>query len=563
MSEQNKNITIMVADDEEIVLSLVSDTLEDEGYNVITSIDSYECLALFDKHKIDILISDIRMPNMNGIELVKRAKEKQPNIAIVFMTGYANLNSAKDAIKQGASDYILKPFELHEIRNAVEKATAQVNKENQNNTEEFQLDHLNDLNEMLFTVGDKISQIQMSLKFAVSHSKADFGSFLYWNNSRTEFKMITTDGEKASEKNLPVEYITKIVGDIDYAELSQPSIIHSSDDNPLLKTDNSLEAVKLVVPNWYTKEFPMVMIRVSRASSIYGILMINAPSDSKTIKESNLKFLSITAQQLALSLENIELLEESQSAYHKLKELQDDTIQLEKMATKGEMSAEIGHELNNFLGVVAGSLSLLEYQIKQKKYDKLDKHLNAMNDNIDKIKKFTSNLMDLRPISTKSETIFFHKMLTEVIDYLKPQKRYQGVNITFKPCQQDIQFNADTLHIQQLLYNLFNNAADAMLLSETKEILVKTDLCEGKNSFLITITDTGEGLSEENIEKAFSQKFTTKKTGHGFGLLVCKRIIESHQGSLQIKSKIGEGTTISIEFPLEKNTVEKEMELVS
>ena len=61
--------------------------------------------------------------------------------------------------------------------------------------------------------------------------------------------------------------------------------------------------------------------------------------DSKTTKESNLKFLSITALQLALSLENIELLDESKSAYHKLKELQDETIQLEKMATKGEMSA--------------------------------------------------------------------------------------------------------------------------------------------------------------------------------------------------------------------------------
>ncbi len=561
MSEQNKHITIMVADDEEIVLSLVSDTLEDEGYNVITSIDSYECLSQFDKQKIDILISDIRMPKMNGIELVKRAKEKQPDIVVVFMTGYANLNSAKDAIKQGASDYILKPFELHEIRNAVEKAAAQVNKENQTN-DNAQLDHLSDLNEMLFMVGDKISQIQMSLKFAVSHSKADFGSFLFWNSSQTEFKMISIDGDKASEKNLPIELLTKIIENVDFSKLSQPSIIHSPDDNPLLKADNSIEIAELVVPSWYTKNTPMVLISVSRALSTYGILMINAPIDSKTIKESNLKFLSITAQQLALSLENIELLDESKSAYHKLKELQDETIQLEKMATKGEMSAEIGHELNNFLGVVAGSLSLLEYQIKQKKYDNLDKHLNAMNENINKIKKFTSNLMELRPISTKNETIYFNKMLTEVIDYLKPQKRYQGVSITFNPCQQTIQFNGDTLHIQQLLYNLFNNAADAMVNSETKEILVKTDLCNSNNSFLISITDTGEGINEENIEKAFSQKFTTKKTGHGFGLLVCKRIIESHKGTLQIKSKIGEGTTISIEFPLETNNVKKEMELV-
>ncbi len=496
MSEENKHITIMVADDEEIVLSLVSDTLEDEGYEVLTSIDSYECLAQFDKKKIDILISDIRMPNMNGIELVKKAKEKHPDLAVVFMTGYANLNSAKEAIKQGASDYILKPFELHEIRAAVEKAVAKVNKDSQSSNNFAQLDHLSDLNEMLFMVGDKISQIQMSLKFAVTHSKADYGSFLQWNSNRTEFKMITIDGDKVVEKDLPSETLIKIIDEVDFSELLQPKIINTSEDNPFLRTDFSVNNSKLVVPCWNKKDTPMVMIRVNRALSIYGILMINAPRESKTTMESNLKFLSISAQQLALSLENIDLLEESQTAYHKLKELQDETIQLEKMATKGEMSAEIGHELNNFLGVVAGSLSLLEFQIKQKKYDKLDKHLIAMNDNINKIKNFTSNLMELRPISTKTETIFFNKLLAEVIEYLKPQKRYQNVDIIFEPSNETIPFKADTLHIQQMLYNLFNNAADAMTKSKTQEIIVYTKLTCEENSFTISIKDSGEGIKQ-------------------------------------------------------------------
>ena len=563
MSADDKQITIMVADDEEIVLSLVSDTLEDEGYKVLTSIDSYECLKRFDTENIDILISDIRMPKMNGIELVKRAKEKQPNIAVVFMTGYANLNSAKEAITQGASDYILKPFELHEIRAAAEKAAKQLQKNSESQNNDSQLDHLSDLNEMLFAVGDKFSQIQMSLKFAVTHSKADGGSFLYWNSNKTEFRMITMEGEVVSETILDQIQMQELIDKIDFTKFIEPLVINSPDDNPILQAHVDSDITELVIPSWQNEDSPMVMIRVSRSLSIYGILMVNAPSDSITLTESNLKFLSITAQQLALSLENIDLLEESQSAYHKLKELQDETIQLEKMATKGEMSAEIGHELNNFLGVVAGSLSMLEYHINQKKYEKIDKHLVAMNDNIDKIKKFTSNLMELRPITTKNEIIFFNKILTEIIDYLKPQKRYQNVKIIFNPCDKSLPFTADILHIQQLMYNLFNNAADAMLQARVKEIHVKTAIDSSENYFEVSLRDTGEGISEENIQKAFTQKFTTKATGHGFGLLVCKRIIESHKGTLNVQSTEGEGTTISIKFPLASDFVSKETELIA
>ncbi len=562
MPELNKQMTIMVADDEDIVLSLVSDTLEDEGYRVLTAIDSYECLDTFDTEKIDILISDIRMPKMNGIELVKRAKEKQPDIAIIFMTGYANLNSAKEAITQGASDYILKPFDLDEMRAAVDKAATSVINNSQINNNDSQLEQLNDLNELLM-VGDEVSQIQMSLKFAITHSKADHGSFLSWNSSRTKFRMITIINDKVTETELPTKELQSIIDNTDLSDFLLPKIIDSKTNNPLLQSGDNTNLNSLISPSWQTKETPMVMIRVNRTLSIYGIMMINAPIDSKTLNDSNLKFLSITAQQLALSLENIELLEESQSAYHELKELQDETIQLDKMATKGEMSAEIGHELNNFLGVVVGSMSLLEYQIEQKRYDNLDKYLHSMNDNINKIKKFTSNLMEYKPISGKTETIFFNKILTEVVDYLKPQKRYREVEILFEPCSELIPFKADILNIQQLLYNLFNNAADAMIQSPHKQIIVKTALCNNQETFIIYIKDNGEGISDENLVKAFTQKFTTKETGHGFGLLVCKKIIESHQGTLHIDSTVGEGTTISIEFPLELEATIQTLQLTT
>jgi signal transduction histidine kinase len=278
--------------------------------------------------------------------------------------------------------------------------------------------------------------------------------------------------------------------------------------------------------------------------------MIGLDSESEKLKETDLTFLSITASQLALSLENILLLEEAKDAYARLKELQDETIQLEKMATRGEMSAEIGHELNNFLGVVAGNLSLLDVHLKKQQYDKLDRYLRAIYDNIDKIKTFTGNLMDLTPIASKKEAVRFDQLLIEVVDYLRPQKRYRGVTLEVAPLAEPILFEADATHIQQLLYNIFNNAADATEGCTQRRIKadVAVDRSEGK--FSVIVMDTGCGIDPALLEKAFTEKFTTKKTGHGFGLLVCKRIIDGHGGELSIESTPSQGTSVAIKFPL-------------
>ena len=69
-------------------------------------------------------------------------------------------------------------------------------------------------------------------------------------------------------------------------------------------------------------------------------------------------------------------------------------------------------------------------------------------------------------------------------------------------------------------------------------------------SFAVTIRDTGAGIEPALLEKAFSEKFTTKNTGHGFGLLVCKRIIDGHGGELSVESALSQGTSITVKFPL-------------
>ncbi len=172
-----------------------------------------------------------------------------------------------------------------------------------------------------------------------------------------------------------------------------------------------------LIPPWFKESDQLVNIALKRGSRLFGMLIMGYQDDSDTLKGSDLKFLGITASQIAISLENIALLEDSRHAYARLKDLQDQTIQLEKMAAKGEMSAEIGHELNNFLGVVSGNLSLMEHHLQKKNYDDLEKYLKAIIANLEQMKKFTSNLMDYSGTDGDYTICNINDLIDNIIQY--------------------------------------------------------------------------------------------------------------------------------------------------
>ena len=109
---------------------------------------------------------------------------------------------------------------------------------------------------------------------------------------------------------------------------------------------------------------------------------------------------------------------------------------------------------------------------------------------------------------------------------------------------------AELVHIQQLLYNLFHNAADATTGCDKREITVQCEPDPDGSTFSFQVTDTGVGLQPDLVAKAFNERFTTKASGHGFGLIVCRRIVDNHGGRISIVSTPGDGTARRIDFPL-------------
>ncbi len=118
---------ILVVDDEKGMRDLLRKVLSKEGYDVMLAEDGEEGLSLIKENSFDIVIADLDMPVMNGIEMIKRAKNFDPTVTIIIITAYASVESAVEALKLGAYDYLIKPFEIEELKIIVKKAFERIN----------------------------------------------------------------------------------------------------------------------------------------------------------------------------------------------------------------------------------------------------------------------------------------------------------------------------------------------------------------------------------------------------------------------------------------------------
>lgn len=116
------NVSILVVDDEQMMRELLKKILTREGYKVTTAADGLDALDVLREEKIDMVISDMKMPGLDGFGLLKTVKEQYPQVGVIMMTAYGDTYTVKDALLLGADEYITKPFKSYEISLVVERA---------------------------------------------------------------------------------------------------------------------------------------------------------------------------------------------------------------------------------------------------------------------------------------------------------------------------------------------------------------------------------------------------------------------------------------------------------
>ncbi len=164
---------ILVAEDEEITLNNIRDTLKEDGYNVSIAKDGREALQKIGAEYFDVLITDIKMPYTSGIELLENIKEKHAETEVIIITGFGSISSAIEAMKKGAYDYITKPFDLDELSHRVRKILEQKDLIKEN----IALKNYLGMNKK-FTIIAKSSGMRKILDTLESIKNSDFNMFL-------------------------------------------------------------------------------------------------------------------------------------------------------------------------------------------------------------------------------------------------------------------------------------------------------------------------------------------------------------------------------------------------
>jgi signal transduction histidine kinase len=256
------------------------------------------------------------------------------------------------------------------------------------------------------------------------------------------------------------------------------------------------------------------------------------------------KTLKLVSAQRELQKWNSELEKRVQERTRDLKEAQEQLIAQEKLAALGQMASVVGHELRNPLAVMNNAVYLLKAKLAQTTDPKISKHLNIIETEIGKSNNIIRDVLDF---SRNRALHLSPQKVDEMVE--KALERIQfPPNVGLKKDLQlgETQVPLDEDEIRQVLVNLMENACQAMTSGGTLAVGTKAHADQVE----IIIADTGCGIPQEHLAKIFAPFFTTKSRGTGLGLAVVKKIIERHEGQMDVQSKVGEGTAFHIRLPM-------------
>ncbi len=550
MLSKKEPIRILVVDDEEIMLKLACDALRSQGHDVTGSSRPAEALDKLKHQKFDFILTDIKMPEMDGMELIQSAHRIDPSMGAIFMTGYASLDTAKRAIQEGAYDYILKPFDLQEIRSAVTRAIRK-RTESMADGRKKGLSQLFDLNRILHAAGDSKSLLKLSLEFALMQSRMKAGLILYWGAAKGKLQALRiADLKQGDFLETTVEVQETLTSE--WSKLKDILQIQSSEEYPLFSQLEALHGDSQVMDGFLGWEAESIIIPLRKAGSTSGMIVLRGLPAEPGLSEEDIKLLAIVGIQSAISMENLDLLLKTQRSYKELQSLQEQVIGLERMATQGRISAEIGHELNNFLTVIMGNFELLRMKIDQGQAGSVDQQLDGIWANLEKIKTFAEGLLDFASLKAEKAECDINDLIQKTVVFIKPQGIFRNISFHFRLEPELPVLMADAGQIQQILYNLLKNAADAMgkRKGEGGTISLGTAHLREKKVIEIWVRDTGKGMSEEQLGKIFDRGFTTKQSGHGMGLSISRRLVQAHGGEIDVESQPDQGTCFRIRLPI-------------
>ncbi len=560
-------IKVLIVDDEKDTSMLLSELLSSSGFETETAGDGIEALNKAKIFKPSVIITDIRLPGIDGIELLKRLRNTDFPPEVILMTGYDKYDAAVDALKIGVFQYIKKPFGdpdfiLRIIKNASEKVElkAELEKEKQLILSQremlerlgFEIESANKVASTLASWSYSLDEkLEKALTITLSQISADKGSVMLLDDK---------------EEHLVVRAATnkKIVG---YkSKISDSGIANevAREGKPLF-IENINEDARFKKKEGEYKYSALLSLPLKIKGKVIGVLNVTDKAGGVHFEKEDQEILQRFIDRIVIQIENAQLNEtlerKVEERTQELRETHKKLLQAEKVASIGKLAASVAHEINNPITSINLKIHMLLKILKELKEilsdnkelsEKIQKGIEGFDiikRNTDRIAYIVKGLLQYaRKPEEERKMVEINRLLENFIEFIERQGILQKIGIVKKFSQTGGSVLAISNQLEQVFLNLITNARDAM--PDGGDITVATRV---NNKYAeIILSDTGHGIPEEKLDKIFEPFFTTKEIGKGtgLGLSVCKEIVEGHGGEISVKSSIGKGTEFTIRLPV-------------
>ncbi len=483
-------IRILIVDDEKVIREGVSRALTGEGFEIAKAEDGTRGIEMLQESDFNIVLTDLMMPGIDGFALLEWIRTNQPHIQVIVITGFATVTKAVTAMKQGAFDFVGKPFTPDYIRvvvdRAVEKLKLQYEAKNLREERNLGLQEIDKSHSRLKTVFSCMAEAVLVTDKA--------GVVVHHNPAAIKILQIQTD---------PVigKPLAASIGDLAAVQMVMEAI------------EKCIVVTREFAPGAISRKHlraHCAPVRSDNGMVLGSVTTFEDISTHKEIDQMKSNFVAMVAHELKSPLASIE-----QMIY---------ALQID---CKHEAAHACGKLHNRMTARTKDLLRMIDNLL-----------------NLSKLENGTT-IFNLEPING-------HEIIKDIVDIATPQAEGKNITIDYNQCKDDWWFHVDYDHIRTAIMNIVSNAVK--YTPEGGNLEISTSLSGGLANLVVKDSGIGISEKDlPHIFDRFYRvkgKATRHIPGSGLGLSLVKEVVEAHKGFIDVQSNPDQGTTFTLSFPL-------------
>jgi signal transduction histidine kinase len=565
---------ILIIDDEQLIRRAMTDYLSDCGYDVVTASDGEEGLSLARSGQFHAVLVDLRMPRLDGLEVISILSAEQSDLPIVVVSGTGLLSDAIEAMRQGASDYITKPVQdIEEIRVTIERVMERAQLLAERNQYQCELEDLNKsleaevarqtldlrmqnrelaaLNSVSYAISDPLdldTMLNRAVGAAIDAFDADGGVVRLLNPTTGQLVIAAARGfsEEFLVSAQAVPLGEGIIGEV--AQSGRPSTGRDllEDDWLVMLKDEGFLA------------FLCVPLRAGDSTSgkhpIVGTLGVALKSVHE-FDAHEIDLLATIGNQIGVAVARARYAADLRETNIQLERANADLRQLDTL--REQFIQNVAHELRTPLALVRGYVEMLARGELDPEEQKVALEVTSRRvETLVELVEAITTLQDLGAKPLQLDQVSPAELVKTGCQMTAQRAASSGIALNCDPCSDLPSFPGDFTKLSQALHQLLDNACK--FSPEGTVVTVTAWVDEVEKRMCISVLDQGIGIPQDEHERIFERFYqvdgsvTRRYGGTGLGLALVKEIVEAHQGEISVQSQEGVGSTFVLQLPLGK-----------